>query len=94
MRNPVHIVEAAIRVGFLMGFAMISTIIWTAPMMVEIAAIRIILLMSIVMISTTIWPAPMMVEIAVDLMSIHNTAQNVNVLNEGKTRIQYHNNIV
>ena len=38
---------------------------------------------------------PMMVEIAVDLMSIQNTAQNANALNEeGKARIQYHNNII
>ena len=30
-----------------------------------------------------------MVEIAVDLMSIHNTAQNANALNEKKPRIQH-----
>ena len=41
------------------------------------AAIRDGLLMVFVMISTTIYSAPTMVEIAVDLMSIHNTAQNV-----------------
>ena len=33
-----------------------------------------------------------MVEIAVELMSIHNTAQNANALNEGKARIKYHQN--
>ena len=49
------------------------------------AAIRVGLVMGIVMILTTILIAPMTVEIAVDLMSIHNTAQNVNAL---KTRIQ------
>jgi hypothetical protein len=36
----------------------------------------------------------MMAEIAVDLMQIQNTAQNANTLNEGKFRIQYHNNII
>jgi uncharacterized membrane protein len=44
------------------------------------AAIRDGLLMVFVMISTTIYSAPTMVEIAVDLMSIHNTAQNVYAL--------------
>jgi hypothetical protein len=42
-----------------------------------------------VMMKTTIKPAFLMVEIAVDLMSTHNTAQNANVLNEGKARIQF-----
>ena len=42
-----------------------------------------------VMMKTTIKPAFLMVEIAVDLMSTHNSAQNANVLNEGKTRIQF-----
>ena len=36
--------------------------------------------MGIVMMGTIMLLATMMVEIAVDLMSIHNTAQNVNVL--------------
>ena len=44
-----------------------------------------------VMMKTTMKPAFLMVEIAVDLMSTHNTAQNANVLNEGKARIKYHN---
>ena len=38
-----------------------------------------------VMMKITMKPVSLMVEIAVDLMSIHNTAQNVNAL---KTRIQ------
>ena len=48
-----------------------------------------------VMTKTTMKPAFLMEEIAVDLISIHNSAQNANALNEGKsrTRIQYHNNI-
>ena len=50
--------------------------------------------MATVMMKTTMKPAFLMEEIAVDLMSIHNTAQNVNALNEGKARIQYHNNII
>ena len=51
--------------------------------------------MASVMMKTTIEPAFLMEEIAVDLISIHNSAQNANALNEGKTRtrIQYHNNI-
>ena len=44
---------------------------------------------TIVMMKTTMKPAFLMEEIAVDLMSTHNTAQNANVLNEGKTRIQF-----
>ena len=42
-----------------------------------------------VMMKTTMKPAFLMVEIAVDLMSTHNTAQNANVLNEEKARIQF-----
>ena len=45
--------------------------------------------MASVMMKTTMKPAFLMVEIAVDLMSTHNTAQNANVLNEGKARIQF-----
>ena len=59
-------------------------------MMVEIAAIRVNRvgwLMGIVMMSTIILTAVTMAEIAVDLMSIHNTAQNANAL---KTKIQQH----
>ena len=43
--------------------------------------------MATVMMLTTMKPASLMEEIAVDLMSIHSGAQNVYVLNEGKTRI-------
>ena len=43
--------------------------------------------MATVMMSTTMKPAFLMEEIVVDLMSIQNTAQNVNALNEGKARI-------
>ena len=51
--------------------------------------------MATVMILTTLKHAFLMEEIAVDLMSIHNGAQNVNALKEeGSARIQYHNNIV
>ena len=46
------------------------------------------------MTKTTIEPAFLTEEIAVDLMSIQNSAQNANALNEGKARIQYHNNII
>ena len=45
-------------------------------------AIRVGLLMGIVMISTTILTVTMMVEIAVDLMLIHNIAQNACVMNK------------
>ena len=56
-----------------------------------VAAISVGLLMGIVMMSTTILIAPTMVEIAVDLMSIYNSAHNVNALNEeGKASIQQH----
>ena len=48
----------------------------------EMLAIMVGLLMGIVMISTIIYPAIMMGEIAVDLMSIHSIAQNVNALKE------------
>ena len=49
-----------------------------------------------VMTKTTMKPAFLMEEIAVDLISIQNSAQNANALNEGKsrTRIQYQHNIV
>ena len=49
-----------------------------------------------VMTKTTIEPAFLTEEIAVDLISIQNSAQNANALNEGKSRsrIKYHNNIV
>ena len=50
--------------------------------------------MHIVMISTIMLVVALMVETAVDLMSIHNTAQNANALNKGKDRIHYHNNII
>ena len=50
--------------------------------------------MATVMMSTTMKPAFLMEAIVVDLMPIHNTAQNVNALNEGKARIQYRNNII
>ena len=47
-----------------------------------------------VMMKTTMKPVFSTEEIAVDLMSIQNTAQNVNALNEGKARIQYYNNSI
>jgi hypothetical protein len=47
-----------------------------------------------VMMKTIMKPAFLMEEIVVDLMSIHNTAQNANALNKGKPRKQYHNNII
>ena len=52
--------------------------------------------MASVMMKTTIEPAFLMEEIAVDLISIQNSAQNANALNEGKsrTRIHYRHNIV
>ena len=50
--------------------------------------------MATVMMSTTMKPAFLMEAIVVDLMPIHNTAQNVNALNEGKARIQYRKNII
>ena len=43
-------------------------------------AVRIGLLIGIVMIPTIIYTSVMMVEIAVDLMLMHNTAQNVFVM--------------
>ena len=47
--------------------------------------------MEIAMISTIMKTAPTMEEIAVDLMSTHNTAQNVNALKEEvKVRMQQH----
>ena len=52
------------------------------------AAIRAGLVMGIAMISTIIWIAPMMVEIAVDLMSIHNTAQNAYALKEVEVAVE------
>ena len=50
--------------------------------------------MATVMMKTIMKPAFLMEEIAVDLMSIHNTAQNAYALNEGKAKIKYHNNII
>ena len=52
--------------------------------------------MASVMTKTTVKPAFLMEEIAVGLISIHNSAQNANALNEGKsrTRVQYQHNIV
>ena len=45
--------------------------------------------MATVMMKTTLKPATMMVEIVVDLIPIHNTAQNVNALKEEeKAKIQ------
>ena len=48
------------------------------------------------MMKTTMKSAFLMEEIVADLMSKHNSAQNANALNEGKsrTRIQYQHNIV
>ena len=57
------------------------------------SAMRDGLQMGIVMISTTIQPAPTMEEIAVDVMSKHNTAQNVYVLKEEEgtvVELQHH----